>query len=214
MPDSKMPPWAKEVEEAQPGAARKVRVQGASKEDTEEVISVLTKQVLANTQEQRMVAPLIYRTINMKESSSYYKHARTMLNKYNNKVEKATTPQESEDAGEPFWWAFLGLLIAVEEDSRQTPEGKSETAQALTDMQDDKSKAEDWVKLCKIKNAYGEGNRKLVIECTTKGQALEKAIVQGIVREGGRRPRGQAPRGANERYLQNWLEGRKPKGAA
>ena len=66
--------------------------------------------------------------------------------------------------------------------------------------------APKWVTICRLKKAYGEGNKKLQLGATHTGQVLVKAIMNGVVKNGGQKKVGQAPRGVNERAIQEHLE--------
>jgi hypothetical protein len=196
------PEWAQGIPAVQP-AGNKRRGIGAVDKDIEKVLDIVARQILANTQELRMHAAKLYRTILLSTDLSYYKQGEHYL-----KVFQTKAAQDQATAGEPYWWIFLGLLMAASSDPKVPEEQKTKVQEVVEEIGKDREKVSEFVDICRLKKAYGEGKKKLLLGWTPKGEEVCRIILGGIVRHGGRLTTGQAPRGANEREIQDWLENR------
>ena len=76
----------------------------------------------------------------------------------------------------------------------------------LATLEGGNHKSAGYVEICRLKKAFGDGNKKVLLGWTPKGEEVCRVLLGGMVRNGGRLTSGQAPRGANERALQEWLE--------
>ena len=186
--------------------APKRRAVGAAERDLVVVVDLLARQTLSNTQELRMIAPKLYKTALIKMTLCYYKQGEHYLKLYQTKIAKGGA--EVQAAGEPFWWIFVGLLMGAMEDTKLNEEEKRIIKEVLDDLEDSNQKATKFVEICRLKKAYGEGNKKLLLGWTPLGEQVCRVILSGIIKNGGRIAQGTAPRGNNERQIQDWLESR------
>ena len=143
-------------------------------------------------------------TVLLKMSLSYYKQGENYLKMYQAKVVRGG--QAQREAGEPYWWIFLVLLMGAMEDNKLQEEEKNIIQEVLKDMEEGNHKAVEYVEICRLKKAYGDGNKKIILGWTPKGEKVCRTILGGIIKNGGRLTQGMAPRGNNERQIQDWLE--------
>ena len=201
------PAWASglEIEERETGTRSVRRAVGASTRDLELVVDALSRQVLANTQELRMIAPALYETATLTVRNIYFIQGDHYLKMFNAKLKKGG--EAAKEAGEPWWWVLTGLITAGATDSKLQDEEKHVMTTALAELSTGGPQVvTKWVTICRLKKAYGEGNKKLQLGATHSGQVLVKTIMTGVVKNGGQKKVGQAPRGVNERAIQEHLE--------
>ena len=185
---------------------RKRRAVGATSQELEKMVETIGRQVLANTQEQRMIAPALYQVALMKQSNPYFQQADQYLKMYSANVKKGGA--EATAAGEPWWWVMAGLVYAGTQDSKLPLQEKKTCEGVWEELRAGPKEVARYVNICRMKKACGEGNKKLIIGHTQEGKLLVGAILTGVVLNGGRVAQGQAPRGVNERLIQDWLEGK------
>ena len=199
---SGLPSWASGVDVE--NQAPKRRSVGATNKDLEQAVQSIARQTMANTQELRMLAPAIYKTVLLKASNPYYVGGDKFLRIYNAKVAKGG--EDAIAAGEPWWWVLTGLVSVGAQDERLPSHEKQECERVWAVLQESPAKAKEFATICRTKKAYGQDNKKILLSYQGDGKALTQALIAGMVLHGARVAQGQAPRGANERAIQDWLE--------
>ena len=101
--------------------------------DIEKVLDIVARQTLANTQELRMHAAKLYRTVLLSTDLSYYKQGEHYL-----KVFQTKAAQNQAEAGEPYWWIFLGLLLAAADDSKLPDDEKNKVQEVIAEIGKDR----------------------------------------------------------------------------
>ena len=173
--------------------------------ENKSLISLIIKQVLANTQSERDTMQILYDVYLANAEQAPVAVAAGQNTLYNTKLQKKG---KGHNLGPPFIWTSLGLLVGIK---KIAPPNAQEAVQMIIDDYKKASLEEkcDILRFCRIVKTFDPNRKKVVLSWGPSPKAQEyRSTVMGILcsLENWEYKVGRPPPGHMERELGVWLK--------
>ena len=170
------------------------------------LLSAMLKSSLSLQQRQRSLEGVIFDVVVVKTETKFVDMMQEQGRAFAHKVEENRGKDEREEVGPPHLFVFAALLAGLLEDEAKIGQANKDLIESYQSKFEimDLQEGADQILYCRLERCYKQEFKKVVLSIERSG--VRSAVLSALTQLGGSRKQGRAPRGAQERDLEVWLQ--------